>query len=453
MGYKSWGYKSRGGLELQCGTGRPVWYTNLVMATATIITIFILGYAAITLEHSIKINKAASALVTGVLCWTVYVLSSVDTQLATQALAEHMGDLSGILFFLLGAMVIVELIDAHDGFHIITSRITTSSKRKLLCVISTMAFFLSALLDNLTTTIVVVTLIRKLIAERDDRLLFTGVTVIAANAGGVWSPMGDVTTTMLWIGGQISVWPTITSLLIPSMVCSVVPVIAVSLRLQGVVPRPVGRSPEILSSSDFERKAVFWLGLAVLLFVPAFKTITHLPPFMGMLFGLGVVWVLTELIHSEKDEAEKGVLSVNHAIRKIDTPSILFFLGILLSISALQTAGILQFLASWLQSHVGDVVVLGLIIGLVSAVLDNVPLVAAVQGMYSLSAYPMDDFFWQFIVYTSGTGGSALIVGSAAGVAAMGLEKIEFFWYLRKISFLAVMGYLSGAAVFVIQKS
>jgi Na+/H+ antiporter NhaD/arsenite permease-like protein len=316
-----------------------------------------------------------------------------------------------------------------------------------------MAFFLSALLDNLTTTIVVVTLIRKLIAERDDRLLFTGVTVIAANAGGVWSPMGDVTTTMLWIGGQISVWPTITSLLIPSMVCSVVPVIAVSLRLQGVVPRPVGRSPEILSSSDFERKAVFWLGLAVLLFVPAFKTITHLPPFMGMLFGLGVVWVLTEFIHSEKDEAEKGVLSVNHAIRKIDTPSILFFLGILLSISALQTAGILQFLASWLQSHVGDVVVLGLIIGLVSAVLDNVPLVAAVQGMYSLSAYPMDDFFWQFIVYTSGTGGSALIVGSAAGVAAMGLEKIEFFWYLRKISFLAVMGYLSGAAVFVIQKS
>jgi Na+/H+ antiporter NhaD/arsenite permease-like protein len=423
------------------------------MATATIVTIFILGYAAITLEHSIKINKASSALVTGILCWAVYVLSGVDVHSANYALAEHMGELSGILFFLLGAMVIVELIDAHDGFDIITSQITTSSKRKLLWIVSTIAFFLSALLDNLTTTIVVVTLLRKLIADRDDRLLFTGVTVIAANAGGVWSPMGDVTTTMLWIGGQISVLPTITSLLLPSLVCSLVPVLAVSLRLSGTIATPGSRSPELLSSTDIERKAVFWLGLAVLLFVPVFKSVTHLPPFMGMLFGLGVMWVLTELIHSEKSEAEKGVLSVNHAIRKIDTPSILFFLGILLAISALQTAGILHSVASWLQSRVGDVVVLGLIIGLLSAVFDNVPLVAAVQGMYSLSMYPMDDFFWQFLAYTSGTGGSALIVGSAAGVAAMGLEKINFFWYVRTISFLAVMGYLSGAAVFVIQKA
>ncbi len=423
------------------------------MATAIIIAIFIVGYAAITLEHSIAINKAASALVTGILCWTVYVLSGVNVHSVNHALAEHMGEISGILFFLLGAMVIVELIDAHDGFDIITSRITTSSKRKLLWIVATMAFFLSALLDNLTTTIVVVTLLRKIIADRDDRLLFTGITVIAANAGGVWSPMGDVTTTMLWIGGQISVLPTITSLLVPSVVCSLVPILAVSFRLNGTIAPCQAKSVDQLHSSDFERKAVFWLGLAVLLFVPMFKSITHLPPFMGMLFGLGIMWVLTELIHSEKNEAEKGVLSVNHAIRKIDTPSILFFLGILLAISALQTAGILQFLAVWLQSLFGDVVVLGLIIGLLSAVFDNVPLVAAVQGMYPLSMYPLDDFFWQFLAYTSGTGGSVLIVGSAAGVAAMGLEKINFFWYARTISLLAVVGYFSGAAVFVIQKA
>jgi Na+/H+ antiporter NhaD/arsenite permease-like protein len=423
------------------------------MATTLIVAIFILGYAAITLEHSIKINKAASALVTGIFCWTVYILSGVDAHTVNHALAGHMGELSGILFFLLGAMVIVELIDAHDGFDIITSRISTNSKRTLLWIVSTIAFFLSALLDNLTTTIVVVTLLRKLIADRDDRLLFTGVTVIAANAGGVWSPMGDVTTTMLWIGGQISVLPTITTLIVPSIVCSLVPVIAVSLRLHGSVSAPSGRAPDSLSSSQFERNAVFWLGLGVLVFVPVFKTLTHLPPFMGMLFGLGVMWVLTELIHSEKDEAEKGILSVNHAIRKIDTPSILFFLGILLAISALQTTGVLGAVARWLESSVGDVVVLGLLIGLLSAVLDNVPLVAAVQGMYSLAEYPIDDFFWQFLAYTSGTGGSALIVGSAAGVAAMGLEKINFFWYVRTISFLAVMGYLSGAAVFIIQKA
>lgn len=423
------------------------------MATFCIITIFVLGYTAITLEHTIKVNKAATALVTGILCWVIYVLSGADAHGVNHALLEHMGELSGILFFLLGAMVIVELIDAHDGFDLITSRITTTSKRTLLWIVSILAFFLSALLDNLTTTIVIVTLLRKLVIDRDDRLLFTGITVIAANAGGAWSPMGDVTTTMLWIGGQISVMPTITALLIPSMVCALVPVSAASLRLKGVLPPLVKQGSGVLLSTKFERNAVFGLGLGVLIFVPVFKTLTHLPPFMGMLFGLGVMWILTELIHSEKDEAEKGILSVNHAIRKIDTPSILFFLGILLAISALQTTGILKSIAVWLETVVGDVVALGLIIGLLSAVLDNVPLVAAVQGMYSLAEYPMDDFFWQFLAYTSGTGGSALIVGSAAGVAAMGLERINFFWYVRTISFLAVMGYFSGAAVFVIQKS
>ncbi|MFO0417384.1 MAG: sodium:proton antiporter NhaD [Pseudomonadota bacterium] len=422
------------------------------MTTTLIVAIFILGYAAITLEHSIKINKAASALVTGILCWTIYMLGGADALAVNHALLEHMGELSGILFFLLGAMVIVELIDAHDGFDIITSRISTDKKRPLLWIVATLAFFLSALLDNLTTTIVIVTLLRKLLAEREDRLLFTGITVIAANAGGVWSPMGDVTTTMLWIGGQISVIPTITSLIIPSMVCLIVPLIAVSSRLNGSFVAPLTRAQDHLSSSLFGRNAVFWIGVATLLFVPVFKTLTHLPPFMGILLGLGVMWVVTELIHSEKNEAEKGVLSVNHAIRKIDTPSILFFLGILLAISALQTSGILGDVARWLDARVGNVVAIGLIIGLLSAVFDNVPLVAAVQAMYPITQYPMDDFFWQFLAYTSGTGGSALIIGSAAGIAAMGLEKINFFWYLRTISLLALIGYLSGAAVFVLLK-
>jgi len=423
------------------------------MLTALLISIFFLGYAAIFLERTLRINKAASALLTGVLCWTVYILSADSIVEVNHHLATHMGKVSGVLFFLLGAMVIVELIDAHDGFELLTSRIRTRSKRKLLWIVSALTFFLSAILDNLTTTIVMITILRKLIADREDRLLFAGMIVIAANAGGIWSPMGDVTTTMLWIGGQISVFATIAHLFIPSLICSVVPVLALSTRISGYIPVPEARPADGISSSRFERNAVFWLGIGVLFFVPFFKSLTNLPPFMGMLFGLGVMWILTEFIHSDKSEAEKGVLSVNHAIRKIDTPSILFFLGILLAISALESTGLLGRLAYWLERQTGDVVVLGLVIGLFSSVIDNVPLIAALQGMYSLSVYPTDDLFWQFVAYTSGAGGSALIVGSAAGVAAMGLEKIDFVWYLKRISFLAVMGYLCGAAVYIIQRS
>jgi Na+/H+ antiporter NhaD/arsenite permease-like protein len=419
--------------------------------TAALIAIFLLGYAAITFEHTIKVNKAASALVTGILCWTVYIRNSPDKHSVVHALDQHMGELSGILFFLLGAMVVVELIDAHDGFDIITSRIKTSSKRALLWITAVLAFFMSAVLDNLTTTLIIVSLLRKLIADRDDRLWFAGIAVIAANAGGVWSPMGDVTTTMLWIGGQISVRPTIVNLFLPSLICLLVPLGIASLRVHGEAAPPVRSLPESLMSSHFERNAVFCLGCSALLLVPVFKTVTNLPPFMGMLFGLGALWVITELIHSEKDEAEKGVLSVNHAIRKIDTPSVLFFLGILLAVSSLQSTGILASIAAWIEQEVGNVVVLGLIIGLLSAIVDNVPLVAAVQGMYSTAQHPMDSFFWQFLAYCSGTGGSALIVGSAAGVAAMGLEKIEFFWYLKRISLLALIGYFAGAAAFLAQ--
>jgi len=418
-----------------------------------IVCIFVFGYLAITLEHSLKINKAASALLTGVLCWLVYIVSSADKHVVVHALDRHMGEVSGILFFLLGAMVVVELIDAHDGFDIVTSRIKTTSKRKLLWIISVTSFFLSAILDNLTTTIVAVSLLRKLIADREDRLLFVGLTVIAANAGGAWSPMGDVTTTMLWIGGQISVITTVTSLFLPSLACLALPLAVATYRLQGDVVTPARPAEPGLTSSVLERNTVFGLGLAVLFFVPVFKTLTHLPPFMGMLFGLGAMWVLTEFIHSEKDEMEKGTLSVNHAIRKIDTPSILFFLGILLAISALQNVGVLSALAVWLETTIGDVLVTGFCIGLLSAVVDNVPLVAAAQGMYSIDQYPMDHLFWQFLALCAGTGGSALIVGSAAGVAAMGLEKIDFFWYVKKITLLAVFGYCGAAAVYILQQT
>ena len=412
---------------------------------------FVLGYVAIAFEHGIKINKAASALITGVLCWTVYILSETDKELVSNQLAEHLSTISGILFFLLGAMVIVELIDAHDGFDLVTQRISTTDKRRLLWLTGFIAFFLSAILDNLTTTIVMVSLIRKIVADREDRLVLVGMIVIAANAGGAWSPLGDVTTTMLWIGGQITALNIMKMLFLPSLVCLLLPLLLLSRKMKGKVQTPEKDEDSHLNSTSFERNTVFAIGIGSLLFVPIFKTITHLPPYMGMLFGLGVMWVLTELIHSKKDEAEKGLRSVNHALRKIDTPSILFFLGILVAITALESVGTLHHLAEWLDHAVGNVTAIGVLIGFLSAVVDNVPLVAAAQGMYSLNTYPPDSFFWELIAYCAGTGGSALIIGSAAGVAAMGMENINFFWYLKRISLLAVLGYLAGVAVYVMQ--
>lgn len=421
--------------------------------TWLIILLFIVGYIAITLEHSIHINKAASALVAGVLCWTVLILAVPDHEAVLHDLETHLGEISGILFFLLGAMVIVELIDAHDGFDLITERIRTTDKRRLLWLICTITFFLSAVLDNLTTTIVMVSLLRKLIDDREDRLLFVGMVVVAANAGGAWSPLGDVTTTMLWIGGQVTALNIVKMLLLPSLVCLAAPLILMSVRLRGRIAAPISSAINSGTAPSFEKNLVFGLGVGVLLFVPIFKTVTHLPPFMGILLGLGVLWIITEIIHSEKDEAEKGVLSVNHALRKIDTPSILFFLGILVAISALQSAGVLTTLAAWLDQTIGNITIIGLIIGFLSAIVDNVPLVAAAQGMYSLEQYPTDHYFWEFLAYCAGTGGSALIIGSAAGVAAMGMEKIEFFWYLKRIMGWAVLGYLAGAGVYVLQSA
>jgi len=413
--------------------------------------IFILGYAAIALEHPLKINKAASALVTGVLCWSVFALFSADKEPVVENLAEHLGGIAGILFFLLGAMVIVELIDAHDGFLIITDRIQTTSKKKLVWIVGLITFFLSAVLDNLTTAIVMVSLLRKIIPLQKERLLYAGLVVIAANAGGAWSPIGDVTTTMLWIGGQITTLNIILKTFLASFTCLTIPALLISFQVKGRIEKEFTKK-EVSDSTAKERSVVFFIGIGALLFVPVFKTITHLPPYMGILFGLGIMWIVTELIHSGKDEEEKGILSVNHALRKIDSASILFFLGILVSVAALEATYVLHDVAAWLDKTVGDIRLITICIGLLSAVVDNVPLVAAAQGMYSLEQYPTDHYFWEFMAYCAGTGGSCLIIGSAAGVAAMGMEKIEFFWYLKKIAWMALLGYLAGAGVFIVQQ-
>jgi len=421
--------------------------------TGLIIAIFVLGYIAIATEHSIKINKAASALLTGVLCWTVYILFSPDKDIVTEELVEHLGNLSGILFFLMGAMTIVELVDAHDGFNIITSIINQTDKRKLLWLIGFITFFLSAVLDNLTTTIVIVSLLRKLIHNEKERLFFAGIVVVAANAGGAWSPIGDVTTTMLWIGNQISTLDIILKVFIPSVACLAVPLIYLSFKLKGNIQRPVLKTIE--KNHDLtlrNQKTVLTTGILALVFVPVFKTITHLPPFMGILFGLGVLWILVEIMHKGKEDERKTKYSVVGALRKIDVPSILFFLGILVAISALESIGSLVQLASWLSETLHNENIIVIAIGLLSAVIDNVPLVAAAQGMYDLTQFPTDHAFWSFLAYSAGTGGSALIIGSAAGVAAMGMEKISFFWYLKNISLLALLGFFAGAAVYLLQQ-
>jgi Na+/H+ antiporter NhaD/arsenite permease-like protein len=420
--------------------------------TGLILIIFILGYIAIAAEHFIKINKAATALVTGVLCWTVYILFSPNHDIVSEELTRHLGELSGILFFLLGAMTIVELIDTHDGFDIITTRISQTDKRKLLWIIAFITFFLSAILDNLTTTIVIISLLRKLINDKNDRLFFAGIVVVAANAGGAWSPIGDISTTMLWIGGQITAANIIIKLILPSLTCLIVPLIYLSIKLKGKIERPafvLNSKNQILSQT--QKSFVFFSGVLILVLVPVFKTVTHLPPYMGILIGLGILWIITEVIHGKKEEEDKRHLSVVHALRKIDTPSILFFLGILVSVAALQSIGLLSSLAQWLTVTLHNVNIMVISIGLFSSIIDNVPLVAAVQGMFDLNQYPPDHYFWEFLAYCTGTGGSALIIGSAAGVAAMGMEKISFFWYLKKISLLALLGYFAGAVIYILQ--
>lgn len=422
--------------------------------TGTIITIFILGYMAIAFEHLIKINKTAPALITGVLCWTVYILFTADKTFVEHQLAEALGEYSGILFFLMGAMTIVEIIDAHDGFQIITRRITTTSKRKLLWIISLLTFFLSPLLDNLTTTIVMVSLLLKILGDDEDKFYFIGMIVIAANSGGAWSPIGDVTTTMLWLGGQVTAGNIIAKLLIPSVISLLLPLTVLSLKMKGNLPgkSPAASTQTSLTVSERHQWIVFLSGVILLISVPLFKTLTHLPPYMGILISLGIMWVITELLGGNKEESDRYKLSPAYALRKIDSASILFFLGILLSIGVLQATGILSGAAELLDSKIGNQNIIVLTIGLFSAIVDNVPLVAASQGMYSLEQYPTDHYFWEFLAYATGTGGSALIIGSAAGVAAMGMAKVNFFWYTKKITWLALLGYFAGAAVYILQE-
>ncbi len=419
---------------------------NLLVA---VVLIFAIAYAAIALEHPIGISKSASALLGAGLLWTVYALSTGDHTRVEHELRETVGATAGIIFFLMGAMTIVEVIDAHDGFELITSRIRTKSLTGLLWIVAWVTFFLSAILDNLTTTIVMVSLIRKILDRDADRLLFASLIVVAANAGGAWSPIGDVTTTMLWIGGQVSALGIIKALFLASVVNLLVPLAVVTYRLRG---QPfTSAAPVAVSGPVTERNLMFALGLGVLILVPVFKQVTHLPPFMGILFGLGILWFAGEFLHRSKAPASRQHLTVAHALSRIDLSSVLFFVGILLAVATLEHTKVLAALATWLDQTIGRLDVIVLLLGLLSAIVDNVPLVAAAMGMYAVNQYPTDNFLWEFVAYCAGTGGSILIIGSAAGVAAMGIEKIEFIWYARKIAWLAMLGYFAGAVVYIVQ--
>jgi Na+/H+ antiporter NhaD/arsenite permease-like protein len=412
--------------------------------------VFIIGYVLIAVEHKIKVDKAATALITGVLCWLLFYFSNHSNVESEKALLEHVGDISSILFFLLGAMTIVEVIDSHDGFRLIAGVIRTRSKTLILLLVSIITFFLSAILDNLTTAIVMTSLIAKLINDRNDGLWFASMVIIAANAGGAWSPIGDITTTMLWIGGQITPLNIIVKTMIPSLMVVIVPLIILLIRFRGQKIGQFDKSNE--GDHPAEGNLMLFSGIGLLIFVPIFKAITHMPPFMGMLIALGVMWVLSSLVHFNKHPEERIKFSVANALRRIDTSSILFFLGILLAVSALQSIGVLSRMADLIAAHIKNIYLIGTILGLFSSVIDNVPLVAAAQGMFNLGLYPADHVFWEFLALTAGTGGSAIIIGSAAGVAVMGIERINFFWYLKNVSLLALLGFFAGIGTYILQQ-
>tara|TARA_B100000902_G_scaffold280180_1_gene265984 strand:- start:3389 stop:4777 length:1389 start_codon:yes stop_codon:yes gene_type:complete len=462
------------------------------MITTLMIIVFILGYLAIALEHSIKIDKAASALIIGGLGWallSIGLAEIIDFEIVTNKfnsfndwygiknpgkeitelkflkyeLSHHLVDIAEILFFLLGAMTIVEIIDNHDGFSIITDKIKTNNKVALMWILCTITFFFSAALDNLTTAIVIAALLAKLIKDKKDLWMFAGMVILSANAGGAWSPIGDVTTIMLWIGGQVSAENIILSVIIPSIVCALVPLVYISFKLKGNVTRPnlseIDKKNKI-NTTSFEKNLIFFLGVCGLLFVPIFKTVTHLPPYVGMILSLGFLWAITEIIHRNKSIQEKSQLSVISTLKKIDSATIFFFLGILLAVASLQSAGQLDIVANWLDNSfngqtANGIYIINIIIGLLSSIVDNVPLVAGAIGMYPITEtgfYAMDGMFWEFLAYCAGTGGSVLIIGSAAGVAVMGILKIDFIWYLKNISLLALMGYLSGAFAYILMQ-
>lgn len=418
-----------------------------------LILIFVAAYAAIALEHPLKINKSATALLGAGLLWTIYAVNATDAKLIEGQLAESLMGTAQIVFFLIGAMTIVEVVDAHNGFEVITSRIRTTQLSTLMWIVGFVTFFLSSILDNLTTAIVMVSLMKRLLDKREDRLFFAGIIVIAANAGGAWTPIGDVTTTMLWIGGQVTTVNIMQSLFVASMINLLVPLAVTGFLLgkRPVISPQRGDQAEGIETTAFERNLMFFLGMAILVLVPVFKTLTHLPPFMGIMFGLGLLWLVGDLVHRKEDELRKQRLTLARALTRIDMSAVVFFIGILLSVAVLEHTHILSNIALWLDATVGRQDIIVLIIGLVSAVVDNVPLVAASMGMYPLQQFPADSFLWEFIAYCAGTGGSILIIGSAAGVAAMGLEKIDFLWYAKRISGLALLGYLGGALAYIAQ--
>lgn len=463
------------------------------------VAVFLVGYFCIAMEHKLEVNKAATALLTGGILWALYIVTSplvvpqMDGKAFNEFLAnnpslaglplveqcvrfisgvqivDHLGEISETLFFLIGAMTIVELIDVHGGFSIITNRIATRNKRSLLWLIALLTFFMSAVLDNMTTAIVMVMLIRRIIPAQKDRWLFASIIIIAANSGGAWSPIGDVTTIMLWVKGNVTSLPLVESLLLPSLVSTLVPVLIASRMMHGTIASD-GSEDKAMSNVEQvltpgERMTMLILGIACLLFVPVFKSLTSLPPFMGIMLALGIMWVYTELLYRKKvDIAERDKHRVTKVIRHIDIPTILFFLGILLAVAALQSTGILNSAAQFLNEKLHNIYLINVIIGFMSSIVDNVPLVAGAMGMYPIvdpatvgsladpdfmQHFVQDGPFWLFLAYCAGVGGSLLIIGSAAGVVVMGLEKINFAWYMKHITLMALAGYLAGAAVFV----
>ena len=430
-----------------------------------IVLVFIVGYTLIALEHPLKIDKAATALLTGVFCWLVLVFGIHAMPVAAtvgpeaqaylhDALSEHLSNIAEILFFLLGAMTIVELVDVHNGFRVVTDRITTTNPVKLMWVISWVAFWLSSVLDNMTTAIIMCALLRKMIKNKEDLWFLGGFVIIAANAGGAWSPIGDVTTIMLWIGGQVTTLNIMKNTGFTSLICLLAPLLVAT-----VVMRRKSGGAEPMAKMDvqeggngatsFGRNLLFFLGVAGLLFVPIFKTVTHMPPYMGILLVVGVLWYVTEFLHRGDEEVIRHEFSVSAMLHRIDSPAILFFLGILLAVAALDASGHLGMMSEVLNhTFSGNIYIINTLIGLLSAVVDNVPLVAASMGMYNLTEFPPDHDFWNLLAYCAGTGGSILIIGSAAGVASMGILKIDFLWYMKRISLYAAIGYFAGILVY-----
>ncbi len=443
---------------------------------AAILLVFIIGYLAIVLEHPLKLDKTVPSLIMGALCWALLAvgfnngwLSAIDTHehvynLADghgghqeegflNALLHHLGKTAEILVFLIGAMTIVEIIDLHRGFEILKGWVDTKSKKRLLWIIGILAFILSAIIDNLTATIVLVTLLRKIIPNKEERMWYAALVVIAANAGGAWSPIGDVTTTMLWIAKKVSTTGLVTWLILPSLVCFIVPFVVAGFKKEFQGEISLDAKEDVVATKLLSSKIMLFLGLGMIVFVPIFKTFTHLPPYIGMMFSLGIVWLVSEYIHPEEDfdNERKHLYSAHVALSRIEMSSILFFLGILMAVAAIETVvvggvGALRYAAQGLDNAIPNEDAVVMLLGVGSAIIDNVPLVAASIGMYDS---PLDSKLWHFIAYAAGTGGSMLIIGSAAGVAAMGMEKIDFIWYLKKISWLAAIGFIAGAAVFL----